>query len=662
MEHAQFSPGQGDRHARAAVRRSLTAIAVALALIAPASAAAAPPAPTVTAPAQGVLQTASPLAFSGTAGPGDLITIAEGTASVGTTAGLDGAWSASVPVTTDGTHTYAVTAADLTGPSPATPWSVVVDVVAPAAPAITSPPEGSAQRATTVTLVGTTEPGAAIAVLDGAVAAGTATADATGTWMLALTVAEGLHAYTATAKDAGGHTSPASATRNVRVDLTAPVAPVVSGPAQGVLQTSSPVTFSGTAEAGAAVTITENGALVGSATATGGAWSAAVPVTTDGTHTYAVTATDAAGNISTPAAWSLAADVVPPAPPLIDSPANGTAQRSTTVALAGSTEAGAKVAVLEGAASRGTATADGAGNWSLAIAGVAQGMHTYTATATDAGNHTSAPSAVRSVTVALNAPSPPVISGGPDAFSIVSPDAGTTLDCRLDGSAGQGAYGPCPLSYPGLAPGDYTLVARATDAAGNSSTASRPFAVGGAAQTVPAQPAVVVVSPLPAATPAFGRTVVLRPAGGRTLVRRPGAPGFEELRAKTAVPLGTAVDVKSGTVVLTAAPAAGARPESARFFGGVFTVSQASGATRLTLSEPLRCGRTRKLWGDGSGSFRIRGRYGAATGRGAKWLVQDSCSSTVVRVSRGVVAVSGDRTSRTVLVRAGRHYTVLPKR
>ena len=51
-----------------------------------------------------------------------------------------------------------------------------------------------------------------------------------------------------------------------------------------------------------------------------------------------------------------------------------------------------------------------------------------------------------------------------------------------------------------------------------------------------------------------------------------------------------------------------------------------------------------------------------ATGRGAKWSVQDKCQGTLIRVTRGVVAVLDSRTRRTVLVRSGRHYEARPKR
>jgi len=33
----------------------------------------------------------------------------------------------------------------------------------------------------------------------------------------------------------------------------------------------------------------------------------------------------------------------------------------------------------------------------------------------------------------------------------------------------------------------------------------------------------------------------------------------------------------------------------------------------------------RRLWGDGSGRFRVNGKYSAATVVGTKWLVEDRC-------------------------------------
>jgi hypothetical protein len=68
----------------------------------------------------------------------------------------------------------------------------------------------------------------------------------------------------------------------------------------------------------------------------------------------------------------------------------------------------------------------------------------------------------------------------------------------------------------------------------------------------------------------------------------------------------------------------------------------------------------RQLWGNGTGSFRTRGRYGAATVRGTRWLTADRCDGTRVQVSRGVVSVSDFAQRREVTVRAGGSYLAKP--
>ncbi len=373
----------------------------------------------------------------------------------------------------------------------------------------------------------------------------------------------------------------------------------------------------------------------------------------DGMHTYDVTVDDAAGNTSEKVVRTVRVDVTAPAAPEITSPAQDSAQSSATVTLSGSAEPSADIAVSEGAGARWTAKADAGGAWTVAIANVPEGAHEYTATATDEAVHTSAPSAARRVRVDLTPPPAPAVSGGPDGFSL-SAEPGADLACSLDG----GGFAPCAsgVSFPGLAPGEHVLVVRATDAAGNASTTEHRFSV--------AAPVVVAATPkptptpagTPVATPAYRKTVVLRPQAGRTLIRRPGETALSEIRTRTAVAVGTVVDVKQGAVIVIAATPTGT--ETTKLSGGVFTAS----GTDLTLSETLRCGRTRRLTGDGAGAFRIRGRFAAATGRGAKWTVEDTCKQTRIRVTRGVVAVRDNRRPKTILIRAGRTYTARPKR
>jgi hypothetical protein len=175
-------------------------------------------------------------------------------------------------------------------------------------------------------------------------------------------------------------------------------------------------------------------------------------------------------------------------------------------------------------------------------------------------------------------------------------------------------------------------------------------------------------TPSPTPTPVVNRTVVVEPAKGRVLVRRPGTSRFVALDGSAGIPVGSTVDARKGEVFLTSIPRAGAAPERAKFWDGIFKVTQSRGDTTLTLSEALaRCAsqarsaqkkpKTRRLWGDGKGKFRTKGRYAAATVRGTKWLVTDGCGYTRTRVTQGSVSVRDEVRKRTVIVRKGKSYT-----
>jgi hypothetical protein len=178
---------------------------------------------------------------------------------------------------------------------------------------------------------------------------------------------------------------------------------------------------------------------------------------------------------------------------------------------------------------------------------------------------------------------------------------------------------------------------------------------------------------LGAGGPVFHKTVVARVVSGKVRVRRPGSNDFVELSGSEGIPLGSTVDTLAGVVELTSVPKAGGAPQSARFYEGVFKVTQTGSITNLALTEPLAScrggGRSaattkkkRRLWGDGKGSFRTNGKYSSATVRGTKWLVQDSCAGTLTRVVRGSVTVRDRVKRKTVVVRAGKSYLAKPKR
>jgi hypothetical protein len=103
------------------------------------------------------------------------------------------------------------------------------------------------------------------------------------------------------------------------------------------------------------------------------------------------------------------------------------------------------------------------------------------------------------------------------------------------------------------------------------------------------------------------------------------------------------------------------------FYQGVFRLGQNRGRkplSTLTLTGALTCGKSaniaakkkRRLWGDGKGKFRTKGKHSAATVVGTKWLVEDRCNGTLTKVVKGRVRVRDFGARRTVTVRAGKQY------
>jgi hypothetical protein len=271
------------------------------------------------------------------------------------------------------------------------------------------------------------------------------------------------------------------------------------------------------------------------------------------------------------------------------------------------------------------------------------------------------------------------MAGTTATFVFGASENGSTFVCRLDGPGGTIGPEPCtsPKTYTGLREGAYTFTVDATDPAGNPdpSPAVRSFSVATASPTP--QP---TVSPTPTATPTpapeFHKDVVVQPVSGTVRVKLKGTNTFVDLASATDIPLGSTIDVKAGRLQLSSVPKQGAPAQTATFYAGVFKITQPGGITQLQLNEPLaRCPKrahasaaakkrkpkTRKLWGDGAGAFRIRGQYSAATVRGTRWLVQDSCAGTLTRVVKGAVSVRDDVRHKTVLVRAGKRYLASPR-
>jgi hypothetical protein len=165
--------------------------------------------------------------------------------------------------------------------------------------------------------------------------------------------------------------------------------------------------------------------------------------------------------------------------------------------------------------------------------------------------------------------------------------------------------------------------------------------------------------------PQAGETVNVSRARGTVKIKIPGSSEFFELEDGQQVPVGSTFDTAKGRVNLQAAGS-----QRAWFYQGVFKLGQGKGRkplTTLTLSGRLQCGggggkanaaqkrkKKRRLWGDGRGKFRTKGKHSAATVVGTRWLVEDRCNGTLTRVRKGVVRVRAGR--KTIRLRAGQQF------
>ncbi|WP_053066700.1 Ig-like domain repeat protein [Archangium gephyra] len=531
----------------------------------------APPVPTLTAPAALVTTTTTPV-FSGTAEANSTVAVRVDGSLVGTvTAEASGNWSLTPASSlTQGAHTATATATDTAGNTslPSASRGFTVDTLAPAPPVFSAP--AAFVNTTTPPLSGTAEAGSTVEVVVDGSSVGTVTANGSGNWSLTLTspLAQGAHTATATATDAAGHTSSASAPRGFTVDTVAPAAPVLTAPA-ALVATARPV-ISGTAEANGSVTVKVDGTTLGTVTAdASGNWSL-TPTSSlsQGAHTATATTTDRAGNISGPStARTFTVDTLAPAAPVLTAPAALVA--TPTPVFSGTAEAGSTVAVRVDGTLVGTVTAEASGNWSFTPASpLGQGAHTATATASDAAGNTSLPSASRGFTVDTGAPAAPVLTAPASFVNTMTPtlsgtaEAGSTVAVKVDGTTlgtvtanGSGNWSFTPASP--LGEGAHTATATATDAAGNTSSPSsaRTFTVDTVAPTAPVltAPAASVTTPTPiiSGTAEPGSTVVVKVDG--TLVGTATADGSGNWSRPLTSPLGQGAH----TATATATDAAG---------------------------------------------------------------------------------------------------------
>ncbi|MFK1152145.1 Ig-like domain-containing protein, partial [Pseudomonas aeruginosa] len=400
------------------------------------------------APAAPVVNPSNGVVISGTAEPGATVTLTDGSGNpIGqVTADGSGNWSftPSTPLA-DGTVVNA-TATDPAG-NTGGQGSTTVDAIAPATPTVNLS-NGSS-------LSGTAEPGSTVILTDGnGNPIAEVTADGSGNWTYtpSTPIANGT-VVNVVAQDAAGNSSPPA---TVTVDSSAPPAPVIN-PSNGVV-------ISGTAEAGATVTLTDAGGNpIGQVTADGsGNWSFTPGTPLANGTVIVATATDPTGNTGPQAATTV--DAVAPPAPVID-PSNG-------VIISGTAEAGAKVILTDGNGNPiGETTADGSGNWTFTPATPLANGTVVNAVAQDPAGNTGPQG---STTVDAVAPNTPVVnpSNGNLLNGTAEPGSTVTLTDGNGNPIGQTtADGSGNWSFtPGSQLPNGTVVnVTASDAAGNTS-------------------------------------------------------------------------------------------------------------------------------------------------------------------------------------------------
>ncbi|HAI6124905.1 TPA: Ig-like domain-containing protein [Escherichia coli] len=455
---------------------------------------------------------------------GAALTVVINSVTYGATVLADGTWSVGVPAADvtnwpAGTVNIAVSGTNTAGTTTSITHPVTVDLAAVAItinPLSTDDVINAAEKGSDLQLSGTTsdvEAGQTITVIFGGKSY-TTTVAADNSWGLTIpaadlaTLPDGAANVQASVSNVAGNS--AQATHAYSVDATAPSVTINTIATDDILnaaEAGSALTISGTstAEAGQTVTVTLNGVNYSGNVQADGSWSVSVPTgdlanLTASPYTVSASVSDKAGNPAS-AMHNLTVDLVAPVvtintvagDDIINATEHGQAQiisGSATGATTGNT-----VSVTIGTTTY-TTVLDANGNWSIGvpasvISALAQGDVTITATVTDSAGNSG--TASHTVTVALGAPVLAINTiavddiinatekGADLAISGTSDQpAGTQITVTLNGqnyTTTADASGNWSVTVPAsrvsaLGEATYTVTASATDADGNSGSAS----------------------------------------------------------------------------------------------------------------------------------------------------------------------------------------------
>jgi large repetitive protein len=291
--------------------------------------------------------------ITGTAESGSTVTLydTDGTTVLGTATATGGNWSITSSALSEGAHTLTAKATDAAGNVgvASSGLSVTIDTTAPTTTISTmafSADTGSSAtdfitKTAAQTVAGTTSANIAsgeiveVSTDNGSSWTTAVSSVGTNTWSLSGVTLVGSDTLKVRVSDtAGNHGTTAS--QAYVLDTSAPSAPstpdMTAGTDTGAsssdnITNATTPTITGTAESGSTVTLydTDGTTVLGTATATGGAWSITSSALSEGSHTLTATATDAAGNVSTASSGLVATvDATASTVTSVLVPANGT--------------------------------------------------------------------------------------------------------------------------------------------------------------------------------------------------------------------------------------------------------------------------------------------------------------------------------------------------
>jgi len=327
------------------------------------------------------------ITISGTAEALSSVSVTANGAAKGTvTASGEGAWSMDLALT-EGTWAIAAKATDPAGNagSFSSSLSVTVDTTAPLSgvpdlsPADDSGSSSSdnlTRYTTGLTFAGLTEANARVTLLNGSATVTSGTAGTSGVWSFDASLPAGTHSLRAVATDAAGNAATSGAlTVTVDTSTSSTVPDLASADDSGlsvtdnITKNTSGLTFSGTTEAGATVSLYNGATLLGSVTTTSTAWTKDLSLAA-GSYSISAHVTDAAGNTYTSAGLALTVDTTAPGAPVVTQTTAATVRTPTISWTSGgnggggtyyrwSTDSTWTATTMPGSFTQGTALADG---------------------------------------------------------------------------------------------------------------------------------------------------------------------------------------------------------------------------------------------------------------------------------------------------------------